>query len=161
MKERINLINPECRVDTAEAFFSAENWSSLLTPDLDYVADAIDTVISKLLLVEKSLALSLPLVSSMGAGNRLDPSLLRVADISATTTDPLARIMRRELRKRGIEKGVKVVFSAELPLKPQRTPPNGIIEEVKNRQPPGSSAFVPPAAGLLMASTIVRDLLSR
>lgn len=164
MAERIRGINPGCQVEARQQFFQAGNWPELLTADLDYVVDAIDTVTSKLLLVEKCLELSIPVISSMGAGNKLDPSQLQVVDISRTSIDPLARIMRKELRKRGIKRGVKVVYSAEPPL----TPDPLLVAELRaagdippeRRQVPGSSAFVPPAAGLLAASVVVRDLLS-
>lgn len=163
MATRIQGINPSCQVDARQVFFQADNWQELLSTDLDYVVDAIDTVTSKLLLVEKCRELGIPVVSSMGAGNKLDPTQLRVVDISHTSIDPLARIMRKELRKRGIYKGVKVVYSAELPL----TPDPVLVEQLRaagdvpahRRQVTGSSAFVPAAAGMVVASVVVKDLI--
>ncbi|MGI6358154.1 MAG: tRNA threonylcarbamoyladenosine dehydratase [Bacillota bacterium] len=165
MAERILQINPACTVEPLQVFFGAGNWCEILTSDLDYAVDAIDTVASKLLLVEKCLELRVPIISSMGAGNKLDPTQLKVADISHTSVDPLAKIMRKELRKRGIHQGVKVVYSPEPPITPlaelvNRLRTAGDVPDEK-RQIPGSSAFVPPAAGLAMASVVVRDLLQR
>jgi tRNA A37 threonylcarbamoyladenosine dehydratase len=163
MAQRIHEINPACQVDTRQVFLQASNWEELLSSDLNYVVDAIDTVTSKLLLIEKSRALGVPVVSSMGAGNKLDPTALQVVDISKTSIDPLARIMRKELRKRGISRGVKVIYSTEPPLAPDPA----LAAELRaagdippeRRQAPGSSAFVPSAAGLVAASVVIRDLL--
>lgn len=163
MAARIRQINPDCRVEAINAFFDQNNWQQLLTQDIDYVVDAIDTVSSKLVLIEKCRELSLPIICSMGAGNKFDPSLLQVADISKTRVDPLAKVMRQELRKRGISKGVKVVFSTEPPTSPikEQEAQLQLTEQAtaRRRQIPGSTAFVPPAAGLLLASVVVRDLL--
>ncbi len=163
MAERVLQINPACSVEAKQIFFGANNWQEVLTPELQYVVDAIDTISSKLLLIEKCLQMGIPIVSSMGAGNKLDPTQLTVADISRTSIDPLARILRKELRKRGIHQGVKVVYSPEPPLTPipdlvQRLRITGDVPAEK-RQVPGSSAFVPPAAGLMAASVVVSDLL--
>jgi len=161
MAERIKEINPECHVEAVAAFLDDSNWQQLLSGGFDYVVDAIDTVASKLILVEKCRELNLPIICSMGAGNKFDPSQLRVADISETTVDPLARVMRQELRKRGIHKGVKVVFSTEPPTPTLNEYQAQLRDQEKTakRQIPGSTAFVPPAAGLLLASAVVRDLL--
>lgn len=163
MAARIRQINPECQVEPLRVFLDQNNWLELLTTDFDYVVDAIDTVTSKITLIEKCLELNLPIICSMGAGNRFDPSLLQVADISKTRVDPLARVMRLELRKRGISKGVEVVFSTEQPTPPLTEYEQQLqtVEHVSRRQIPGSTAFVPPAAGLLLASVVVRDLLSK
>ncbi len=163
MAERVKQINPCCQVDARELFLQPGNWQEVLTADLDYVVDAIDTVSSKLLLVQKCKELGVPIVCSMGAGNKLDPTRIEVTDISRTSIDPLARIMRKELRKRGITGGVKVVYSAEPPL----VPGPDLVSELRamgdvppeRRQLPGSSAFVPSVAGLTAASVVVRDLL--
>jgi tRNA A37 threonylcarbamoyladenosine dehydratase len=162
MAERIKEINPDCEVEAIAAFLDQTNWQDLLDGGFDYVIDAIDTVASKLILVEKCRELNLPIICSMGAGNKFDPSQLRVADISKTSVDPLARVMRQELRRRGIHKGVKVVFSTEPPSRALEEYHTQLQEKEKTakRQIPGSTAFVPPAAGLLLASAVVRDLLA-
>lgn len=161
MAERIKQINPDCKVEAIEAFLDQDNWQQLLSDGLDYVVDAIDTVASKLVLIEKCHELNIPIICSMGAGNKFDPSLLQVADISKTRVDPLAKVVRLELRKRGISKGVKVVFSTEPPSPPiaDHAKQLQLEEQTAKRQIPGSTAFVPPAAGLLLASAVVRDLL--
>lgn len=164
MAERIKQINPGCKVEAVSAFLDISNWQELLAPDLDYVVDAIDTVTSKLVLIEKCRELDLPIICSMGTGNKFDPSLLQVADISKTRVDPLAKVVRLELRKRGISQGVKVVFSTEAPVPPladQEKQLQKAEPEASRRQIPGSTAFVPPAAGMLLASAVVRDLLGR
>ena len=122
------------------------------------MADAVDTVTAKLALAEAALAEGIPIISAMGTGNKLDPSRLRVSDITETSVCPLARVMRRELRKRGIER-LKVVWSPEEPIVPE--PPRGETPPEGRRAIPGSTAFVPAAAGLLMASEIVRDLIGK
>jgi tRNA A37 threonylcarbamoyladenosine dehydratase len=162
MAERIRQINPDCKVEPINAFFDQQSRKELLAVGLDYVVDAIDTVQSKLILIEQCQALNLPIICSMGTGNKFDPSLLQVADISKTRVDPLARVMRQELRKRGIDKGVKVVFSTEPPsphLAEQEEQSQVVGQTARPRQLPGSTAFVPPAAGLLLASVVIRDLL--
>ena len=140
-------INPDLKVEKHEMFFSDENAGQIDFTSYDYVIDAIDTVSSKLLLIEKVCMAGVPVISAMGAGNKLDPSMFETADISETSVCPLAKIMRKELRKRGIEH-IKVVYSKEKPA-----------EAAKGRRTIGSAAFVPPAAGLLMASEVIRDLL--
>lgn len=161
MAERIKQINPYCKVEAIKAFLDQSNRQELLAGNFDYIVDAIDTVSSKITLIEKCLELDLPIICSMGAGNKFDPSLLQVADISKTRVDPLARIVRRELRKRGISRGVKVVFSTEHPAPSLAEREKQLLaaEQTVRRQIPGSTAFVPPAAGLLLASAVVRDLL--
>lgn len=161
MAERIRQINPDCKVEEINAFLDQNNWQHLLSDGLDYVVDAIDTVASKLVLIEKCRELNIPIICSMGAGNKFNPSLLQVADISKTRVDPLAKVVRLELRKRGISKGVKVVFSTEPPSQPLADQAKQLQDEEQTakRQIPGSTAFVPPAAGLLLASAVVRDLL--
>ena len=154
--ERVALIAPGCKVRTRYLFYDSEraNWFDFT--HYDYVVDAIDTVSSKLLLVEQARAAGVPIISCMGTGNKLDPSALRISDISETSVCPLARVMRRELKKRGIEH-LKVVWSPEPPLCPAPDPET-MAEDPARRAVPGSTAFVPAAAGLLLASAVVRDL---
>lgn len=149
MAERIRQINPNCRVIPMRQFYEPGRADEFLTPDLDYVVDAIDSVSSKVDLLVQCHSRKIPVVSAMGAGNKLDPTQLRIVDISETHTCPLARVVRLGLRERGIHCGIRVVFSPEPPTRvtPGRTP--------------GSTAFVPPAAGLALASWVVRDLLER
>ena len=154
-KQRVLDINPECRVTTWPLFFHAETASQFDFTQYDYIVDAIDTVTGKLALVEKAVAAGTPIICCMGTGNKLDASAFRVSDISKTTMCPLARIMRKELGKRGI-KHLKVVYSQEEALTP-----TGWEEEAKSlgkRQIPGSVAFVPGAAGLILAGEVIKDL---
>ena len=147
---RIHDINPDCKVTGHRIFFLPENKDCIDFRQFDYVIDAIDTVSGKLSIIECADAAEVPVISSMGTGNKTDPSLLTVTDIYGTSVCPLARVMRHECRKRGIKK-LKVVFSTEEPRTPQKT------ETSANGKPvPGSTAFVPPAAGLLIASEVVK-----
>lgn len=146
MAERIAQINPECQVTAHQAYYCRESHAALLPEALDYVADAIDSVRAKVDLIEACVQNGIPIVSSMGAGNKLDPSRLRIADISQTHSCALARAVRGTLRKRGIATGVTVVFSDERAV------------GRKEGSTPGSTAFVPGASGLLMASWIVRQI---
>ena len=157
LKERILDINPMCRVTCHKCFYLPENADSFSFEEYDYVVDAIDTVTAKIDVIMKCSALGIPVISSMGTGNKLDPSKLIVTDIYKTEMDPLAKVMRRELKKRGLKK-LKVVYSTEKPIKPMADP-----ELIKqgHRPAPGSSSFVPPSAGLLIASEVVRNLISR
>ncbi len=159
--ERVRSINPDVKLTIHNTFFLPDTADQFDFSQYDYVADCIDTVTGKLTLVQLCQAAGTPIISAMGTGNKLDPSQLRVSDIYETSACPLARIMRKELRRRGV-KGLKVVWSTEEPLEPVLPAPretNG-AHSVR-RSIPGSSAFVPPAAGLLMASVIVRELVSR
>ena len=153
-KKRVASINPDCRVKTYQMFFLPNNSSLIDFSEFDYVVDAIDTVTGKLHIIEKARETGVPVISSMGTGNKTDPSMLEVADIYETSVCPLAKVMRKELRKRNIE-SLKVVYSKEEPLVPVEH-----ITEGTRREIPGSTAFVPPAAGLLIASEIVKDLLA-
>jgi tRNA A37 threonylcarbamoyladenosine dehydratase len=146
LAERIAQINPDCRVIAHQEYYSRESHSRLLPDTLDFVADAIDSVRAKADLIEACLKQGIPIVSSLGAGNKVDPTLLKITDISKTHTCALARAVRGALRKRGIEKGVTVVFSEEKTV------------GKKEGSTPGSTAFVPGAAGLILASWIVRQL---
>ncbi len=152
-KARVLSINPDCQVQTHPIFFLPETADQFDFAQYDYVVDAIDTVAGKLQLIEAAKAAGVPVISSMGAGNKLDPTAFRVADISETSVCPLARVMRRELRKRGIEH-VKVVYSTEPALSPAPAD-----EETGRRSTPGSVAFVPAAAGLVLAGEVIKDLI--
>lgn len=146
MKARIADINPECEVIAISEFYSEENPISL--DGFDYIADCIDSVRSKLHLITEAERADIPIISSMGAGNKLDPTRFTVADISKTHTDPLAKVIRTELRKRGINH-LKVVFSDEPPINPWR------------ERTPGSVSFVPSVVGLIMAGEITKDIALR
>ena len=156
MKERIADICPETEVETQECFFLPEHADRFDFGAFDYVVDAIDTVSGKLELAVSCQKAGTPLISAMGAGNKLDPSRFEVTDIYRTKGCPLAKVMRRELRKRGIER-LKVVYSTEEPKKPLRQILGGDGRKVT----PGSMVFVPGTAGLLLASEVVKDLLER
>ena len=156
MKERILDINPEATVETFETFVLPENLESLLDSigTIDYIVDAIDTVTAKLALVEYANARNIPLISSMGTGNKLHGELFEIADITKTSVCPLCRVMRKELKARGIQH-LKVLYSKEQPLTPIL--PNE--EQTSKRAVPGSVSFVPPVAGLLIAGEVIRDLI--
>ena len=156
---RVLDINPDCAVTAHKTFYSPETAGDFDFSAYDYVIDAIDTVTAKISLVLQSKAAGTPIICCMGTGNKLNPAALEVADLYSTSVCPLARVMRRELRRRGVEQ-LKVVYSREEPLSPAPAPDEDASAHTK-RQTPGSTAFVPPAAGLLLASEVVRDLLSR
>lgn len=162
MKERILDINPEAVVNTYNCFFLPENASDFPFDKYDYVVDAIDTVTAKIELVMQCQKSGVPIMSSMGAGNKLDPTKFRVADIYKTSMDPLAKVMRRELKKRGVKR-LKVVYSEEEPLRPVEDadricPPEADSNTAKRRDIPGSTAFVPSVAGLIIAGEVIKDL---
>lgn len=164
MVERVKLINPECEAIALNMFYTEETYEELFKLKPDYVLDASDTIIYKVHLIKECLARGIPMISSMGAANKMDPTRFQVADISKTTMDPIARVIRQKLRKEGIKKGVKVVFSTEEPMKPRQDVTDKIVPENapdrrKAKQPPASNSFVPPVAGLIMVSVAVRDLL--
>lgn len=148
MKERILDINPCCEVMAFEQFFDVEHLIDIT--GYDYVVDCIDTVSSKLLLIEEAVNANIKIISSMGTGNKLNPSELKVADISKTSVCPLARVMRTNLRKKGINH-LKVVYSQE--------EPKGAVVFDNGRHAPGSISFVPSVAGMLIASEVVKDLI--
>lgn len=152
-RARILAINPDCRVMTYPIFYLPETADRFDFAQYDYVVDAIDTVAGKVQLIEAAKAAGVPVISAMGAGNKLDPTAFQVADIAETSVCPLARVMRRELRKRGIEH-VKVVYSTEPPLAPAPSD-----EETSRRATPGSVPFVPAVAGLVMAGEVIKDLI--
>ena len=155
-KERIHAINPDCHVRTFPVFFLPDTVDTFDFSQYDYVVDAIDTVTAKLLLAEKTYAAGIPLISAMGTGNKLDPTAFEVTDINKTTFCPLARIMRKELKKRGIPH-LKVVYSQEPAMTPGANSDEPV--ELAGRKPvPGSTAFVPAVAGLILAGEVIKDL---
>ena len=154
--ERVRDINPACRVTAHRVFYTPETAADFDFASYDYVVDAVDTVTAKLSIVERAIEALVPVISSMGAGNKLDPTAFEVADITKTEVDPLAKVMRRELRKRGINH-LKVVYSREQPLTPA-APAEGDAAGEGRRSTPGSVAFVPSVAGLIIAGEVIRDL---
>ena len=170
MKERILSINPQASVETRECFFLPENADEFDFSSYSYVVDAVDTVTAKLELVVRAKEAGVPVISSMGAGNKLDASQFKVADIYKTKVCPLAKVMRRELKKRRVRK-LKVVYSEELPKRPIedmsiscRTncicPPGAAHKCTERRDIPGSVAYVPSVAGLIIAGEVVKDLIT-
>ena len=159
MAERIQAINPEAVVHAHQCFFLPENAHEFNFEQYDYVVDAVDTVAAKIAIIMAAKAANVPVISSMGAGNKMDPGKFQVADIFKTSVDPLARVMRQEMKKRGVRK-LKVVYSTELPLSPvDELDGECHAEAPKRRALPGSTAFTPSAAGLLLASEVVKDLI--
>ena len=156
MAERISQINPACRLTVLAEKYEADSREKFFAVPYDYIVDCIDLVSCKLDLIETALARGIPIISSLGTGNKLDPTLLQVTDISKTYGCPLARVMRKELRARGIHH-LKVVFSPEEPVSPAQpeTPPPG------RRSVPASNPWVPATAGLLLGSAVVRDLIAQ
>ena len=168
MKERILEINPDCEVNVHKCFFLPENADDFDFDNYDYIVDAVDTVTAKIELVMKAKEKNVPIICSMGAGNKLDASMFKVSDIYKTKVCPLAKVMRRELKKRGVRK-LKVVYSEEQPIRPIedmsiscRThcicPPGAKHKCTERRDIPGSVAFVPSVAGLIIAGEIVKDI---
>ena len=158
VSERIKAICPQTVVHTFTYFYTDETACNFDFKQYDYVADAIDTVAGKLSLAEQAHAANVPIISCMGAGNKLDPTAFKVADVQKTSVCPLARVMRRELKKRGIPH-LKVVYSEEMPIVPfSEEPSDPDLDPCSKRQTPGSCAFVPSVAGLIMAGEIIRDL---
>ena len=171
MKERMLEIHPDVDVRIHKCFFLPENADEFPFDEYDYVVDAVDTVTAKIELVMKSQAMNVPIISSMGAGNKLDPTAFQVADIYKTSVCPLAKVMRRELKKRGIKK-LKVVYSQEKPIRPIedmsiscRThcicPPGAAHKCTERRDIPGSTAFVPSVVGLIIAGEVIKDLAGK
>ncbi len=163
MKERILDINPDAKVEVRNCFYLPENADQFDFSKYSYIVDAVDTVTAKLEIISQAKKCGVPVISSMGAGNKFDPSQFQVADIFKTSVCPLARVMREACKKRGI-KDFKVVFSTEKPLKPlkksEATEKTEKSPSAPRRDTPGSTAFVPSAAGLLIASQIVKDLIA-
>lgn len=171
MKERILEINPDCQVEVHKCFFLPENADEFHFEDYDYVVDAVDTVTAKIEIIMKAQEKGVPVISCMGAGNKLDGSQFKVSDIYKTSMCPLAKVMRRELKKRGVKK-LKVVYSEEKPTRPLEDmsiscrihcicPPGAQHKCTERRDIPGSTAFVPSIAGLLIAGEIVKDLAEK
>ena len=153
MKERIGDINPDANVSCINKFVLPENIDEFDFLGYDYIVDAIDTVSGKLAIIEKAYFLGKPVISSMGTGNKLDPTRFEIADINKTSVCPLARVMRYELKKRGVKK-LKVLYSKEDPIKPD----NEIKSEI-GKAVPGSISFVPSVAGLIIGGEVVKDLI--
>lgn len=168
-KDRILDINPNAVVNTYKTFYTPETADEFDFSQYDYVVDAIDTVVGKLKIVEKAKEAKIPVISSMGAGNKMNPALFEVTDIFKTSVCPLAKVMRQELKKRKIRK-LKVVYSKEIPIKPNDDieisckkhcvcPPGTVRKCTARRQIPGSNAFVPSVVGLIIAGEVVKDLI--
>ena len=169
-KERILSINPKCKVTTYRCFYLPENASEFDFSSFDYVIDAVDTVTAKINLVMQANESNVKIISSMGAGNKLDPTAFKVSDIYKTSVCPLAKVMRRELKKRNIKK-LKVVYSKEEPLVPEKDeriscsshcvcPPGTERKCTDRRAIPGSVAFVPSVVGLIIAGEVIKDLIA-
>jgi tRNA A37 threonylcarbamoyladenosine dehydratase len=154
MKERMLDINPDCVINVHNVFYLPENADNFDLSKYDYIADAVDTVSAKLEIATRAYQNKIPMISAMGAGNKTDPTRFEVADISETSVCPLARVMRRELKVRGIKK-YKVVYSKEEPRK------SGAIDPESGKAIPGSLSFVPSAMGLIMAGEIINDLVKQ
>lgn len=156
MRERILEINPEADIEVRECFYLPENAHEFDFKEYSYVVDAVDTVTAKLQIIMQAKECNVPVISCMGAGNKLDPTKFQIADIYKTSMCPLAKVMRYECKKRGIKK-LKVLFSTETPRKPVPLS-SGEIEVCNKRETPGSLAFVPSVAGLIIAGEVVKDL---
>ncbi|WP_252232759.1 tRNA threonylcarbamoyladenosine dehydratase [Clostridium sp. ZBS15] len=169
MKERILSINKSCNVITHQMFVTQDNISEIIPENIDYIVDAIDTVSAKLGLAEYCYKNDIKIMSSMGTGNKLDPTQFKVTDVFKTSVCPLAKVMRHELRKRGVQK-LKVVYSEEIPLKPKVEDvvtcktgcvcTGGTKKCAIRRQIPGSISFVPPVAGMIIAGEVIKDILA-
>lgn len=167
MRNRILEINPDSHVVAYKELYNANSAGKLLSADYNYVVDAIDMVSAKIDLIERCKKMEIPIISSMGAGNKLNPTMLEVADIYSTSVCPLAKVMRKELRNRNID-SLKVVYSKEIPIKPEAGQgncktdcicPNKDRTCTAKRQIPGSISFVPSVSGLIIASEVVKDIL--
>lgn len=155
MKQRILDINPNAEVETYKTFYMPDCEERILDNSINYVVDAIDTVTAKIFLIEESTKLNIPVISSMGTGNKLDPSKFEITDIYKTSVCPLAKVMRKELRQRNIKK-LNVLYSKEEPIKPIKN----TEEQTNKKHVPGSIAFSPSVAGLMIASKVVKDLIN-
>ena len=154
MEEHLLSINPKVNVTKMNLFFLPDNKEEIDFPKYDYVVDAIDTVSAKIEIIKICKSLQIPVISALGCGNKLDPTMLEVSDLAKTSYDPLAKVLRRELKKYGITH-LKVIYSKEQPIELK----GEIEEENDKKRIPGSSAFVPPVAGIIIASEVVKDLL--
>ncbi|KKI92343.1 hypothetical protein WQ54_10170 [Bacillus sp. SA1-12] len=163
MEARINEINPDCEVISLKMFYTEETYEQFFEYKIDYVIDASDTISYKIHLMKECLKRNIPIISSMGAANKMDPTRFQVSDISKTHTDPIAKVIRTRLRKEGIKKGIKVVFSDESPIvireEVRKEVGNDAAQIRKAKMPPSSNAFVPSVAGLIMGGHVVTELL--
>ncbi|MGD7044075.1 tRNA threonylcarbamoyladenosine dehydratase [Jeotgalibacillus proteolyticus] len=163
MKTRIKDINPDCEVISLKMFYTEETFEEFFSHGLDFVVDASDTISYKIHLMKECLKREIPIISSMGAANKMDPTRFKIADISKTHTDPIAKVIRKQLRKEGIPKGIPVVFSDESPIiireEVRKTVGNDEAAIRKAKMPPSSNAFVPSVAGLIAASYVINTLL--
>ena len=155
MKERILEINPDANVETYKEFYMADSEIDIITKDLSYAVDCVDTIMAKITVICKCDAIDVPVISSMGTGNKLDPTMFEVADIFETSVCPLARIMKKDLRKRNIEK-LKVVYSKENPINTNDDP----INQNRKFKVKGSISFVPSVAGLIIAGEVIKDIVN-
>ncbi len=155
MKERILDINPKANVEVKKCFYLPENAHEFDFNEYTYVVDAVDTVTAKISIIMRAIECNVKIISSMGAGNKLDPTKFQVADIYKTSVCPLAKVMRHELKKRGVKK-LKVVFSTELPITPEKI----IKDENNGKVIPGSTAFTPSVAGIILASEVIKDIIA-
>lgn len=155
MKERILDINPKANVEVKKCFYLPENAHEFDFSEYTYVVDAVDTVTAKISIIMRAIECNIKIISSMGAGNKLDPTKFQVADIYKTSVCPLAKVMRHELKKRGVKK-LKVVFSTELPITPEKI----IKDENNGKVIPGSTAFTPSVAGIILASEVIKDIIA-
>ena len=153
MKERILEINPEAKVDIFKTFYMPDCKEKILDESVDYIVDAIDTVTAKIELVMEANRLNIPIISSMGTGNKLDPTRFEITDINKTSVCPLAKVMRKELKLRGIKK-LKVLYSKEEPIRVSSSEENG------KKNVPGSISFVPSVAGLIIAGEVIKDIIN-
>ncbi|WP_226526356.1 ThiF family adenylyltransferase [Metabacillus niabensis] len=163
MADRIKDINPDCEVISLKMFYTEETYEQFFAHNLDYVVDASDTISYKIHLMKECIKRNIPIISSMGAANKMDPTRFQVADISKTHTDPIAKVIRTRLRKEGIHKGIKVVFSDESPIvireEVRKEVGNDAAPIRKAKMPPSSNAFVPSVAGLIMGGYVITELL--
>jgi len=157
MADRIKSINPESKITVSKEFFLPDSSHDMLDDSIDYIVDAVDTVTAKIELVVTAKKMNIPIISAMGTGNKLDPTKFEVTDIYKTEVCPLAKVMRKELKSRGI-KSLKVVYSKEKPIEVIKNETKG---EAEGKQTPGSVAFVPSVAGLIIASEVVKDILTK
>ena len=160
MAERLLDVNPEAKITARKLFYLPETADQVDLSAYDYIVDAVDTLAAKLELAERAQALGVPIISAMGAGNKLDPAFLRIADIYETSVDPLARAMRSACRKRGIRRLI-VAYSTETPLRPVGRAPDDPAPAAGRRDTPGSTAFMPSSMGLMIAGYVVRALTAR
>ncbi len=163
MKKRILDINPDCDVVSLQMFYTEETYEEFFSYKPDFVVDASDTISYKIHLMKECLKRDIPIISSMGAANKMDPTRFKIADISKTHTDPIAKVVRTRLRKEGIRKGINVVFSDERPIvireEVRKEVGNDQAQIRKAKMPPSSNAFVPSVAGLIMGGHVINELL--